>query len=46
MRHSHRLQGLPPGSPPVMKGNRGEATDRPTYANSHVEDSTVIGTRE
>ena len=46
MRHSCRLQGLPPDSPPAMEGNRGETMDRLASVDSHVEDVPITKTRE
>ena len=46
MRCSHRLQGLPPNSPPFVEGNEGETMDQPTSIDSHVEGVLVTETRE
>ena len=46
MRRSHRLQGLPPNSPPIVEGNEGETMDQPAIADSHVEGVPVTETRE
>ena len=41
-RQSHKLHGLPPHSPLVAEGNKGETMDQPTTIEYHVEGVLVI----
>ena len=44
-RQSHRLQGLPPDSPPTMEGQEGVAMEQPDYANVPIGTTLASETR-
>ena len=44
--HSHRLQGLPPESPPAMEGQEGVTMERPASAEVHMETTLATEPRE
>ena len=46
MRQSCKVQGLPPGIPPVVEEIQKYAMDQPPMANSHVEGVPIAESRE
>ena len=44
--HSHRLQGLPPDSPPTVEGKKGVTMEQPASANVPVGNSLASETRD
>ena len=45
-RQSHRLQGLPPDSPPVMEGQEGVTMEWLDSAKAHIENTPAAEPRE
>ena len=45
-RRSHKLQVLPPESPPSVEGHEFETMERPAYVDAHIENTAATKTRE